>query len=183
MGVGVSIAARWVPVIERGSFSPIPFFYVMGGSLVFLFLTWHIPSVASAMMAGAVHLSIADVYYPAMLAGRAGAMALGTAGALFTLGRWSTSRVREWSALHTIGGGGADGAAGSGTSPLRPNGGGPPGAFTGPLGDASIIRATEGPRVANGGTAALAGISAARPADAAESRSSVRSERRTPPNT
>ena len=43
MGVGVSIAARWVPVIERGGFSPIPFFYVMGGSLVFLFLTWHIP--------------------------------------------------------------------------------------------------------------------------------------------
>ncbi len=69
MGVGTSIAARWVPVLERGAFSPIPFFYVMGGSLVFLFLTWHIPSVASAMMVGAVHLSLADVYYPAMLAG------------------------------------------------------------------------------------------------------------------
>ena len=39
MGVGVSLAARWAPVIERGGLSPIPFFYVMGGSLVFLFLT------------------------------------------------------------------------------------------------------------------------------------------------
>jgi type IV secretion system protein TrbL len=68
MGVGMSIAARWVPILERGGFSPIPFFYVMGGSLVFLFLTWHIPSVASAMMVGAVHLSLADVYYPLMLA-------------------------------------------------------------------------------------------------------------------
>ncbi len=33
----------------------------MGGSLAFLLLTWQIPSVASAMMAGAVHLSVADV--------------------------------------------------------------------------------------------------------------------------
>src|SRR5439155_659171 len=69
MGVGMSIAARWVAVLNRGGFSPFPFFYVMGGSLVFLFLTWHIPSVAAAMMVGAVHLSLADVYYPAMLAG------------------------------------------------------------------------------------------------------------------
>src|SRR5437879_5077268 len=72
MGVGMGIAARWGPVLGRGGFSPIPFFYVMGGSLVFLFLTWHIPSVAAAMMAGAVHLSLADVYYPAIAAGRPG---------------------------------------------------------------------------------------------------------------
>ena len=49
MGVGMSIAARWMPILERGGFSPIPFFYVMGGSLVFVFLTWHIPSVAGSM--------------------------------------------------------------------------------------------------------------------------------------
>jgi hypothetical protein len=36
MGVGMGIAARWVPVLERGGLSPIPFFYVMGGSVVFL---------------------------------------------------------------------------------------------------------------------------------------------------
>ena len=71
MGVGVSIAARWVPVIERGGFSPIPFFYVMGGSLVFLFLTWHIPSVAGSMMAGAVSLSLADALVPGAMATRA----------------------------------------------------------------------------------------------------------------
>jgi type IV secretion system protein TrbL len=104
MGVGVSIAARWVPVIERGGFSPIPFFYVMGGSLVFLFLTWHIPSVAGSMMAGAVSLSLADALVPAAVATRAtgtlvhsGAL-LG--GLVFGAGRWGADRLREATA-HT----------------------------------------------------------------------------------
>src|SRR5438445_4994881 len=64
MGAGTGSAARWVSVLDHGGFSPIPFFYVMGWSLVFLFLTWHIPSVAAAAMVGTVHLSLADVYYP-----------------------------------------------------------------------------------------------------------------------
>lgn len=68
----------------------------MGGSLVFLFLTWHIPSVASAMMVGAVHLSLVDIYYPLMLAGRAGGVALGAAGAVMSFGRWGTGRLAEW---------------------------------------------------------------------------------------
>ena len=153
MGVGMGIAARWVPVLGRGGFSPIPFFYVMGGSLVFLFLTWHIPSVAAAMMAGAVHLSLADVYYPAMLAGRAGAAGLATAGAVFTLGRWGHDRLREWSSLHT--GRGGDGGSGEvGGSPVRP-GGGPPGPVAGA--DAGRVRAGAGPR-----GAAVAPVAAAR---------------------
>jgi type IV secretion system protein TrbL len=140
MGVGMGIAARWVPVLGRGGFSPIPFFYVMGGSLVFLFLTWHIPSVAAAMMAGAVHLSLADVYYPAMLAGRAGGAGLATAGAVFTLGRWSHDRLREWGSLHTGGRGPGEGG-GAGGSPVAP-GGGPQGPVAGPGADAARVRAT-----------------------------------------
>jgi type IV secretion system protein TrbL len=129
MGVGMSIAARWVPILERGGFSPIPFFYVMGGSLVFLFLTWHIPSVASAMMVGAVHLSLADVYYPLMLAGRATGVGMAAAGAVMTLGRWGGGRLREWTALHTGGGSGASGATGG--NPSAPSGGEP--SRSGPL--------------------------------------------------
>ena len=142
MGVGMGIAARWVAVLGRGGFSPIPFFYVMGGSLVFLFLTWHIPSVAAAMMAGAVHLSLADVYYP--LAGRAGTAGLATAGALVSLGRWSHDRLREWSSLHT--GRGGDGGSGeAGGSPVRP-GVGPAGPRAGPRVEPSLDRATDGSR-------------------------------------
>ena len=178
MGVGMGIAARWMPVLERAGFSPIPFFYVMGGSLVFLFLTWHIPSVASAMMVGAVHLSMADVYYPAMLAGRAGGMGLATAGAVFALGRSSVSRVREWSALHTIGRGGPGGAAGGASSPVRPNGA-PPGTFDGPSAAASIIRTTNGVR-AEGRTATASG---AAPSATSSTPPAATESPTTPPNT
>src|SRR5438132_2146238 len=144
MGVGMGIAARWMSVLERGGFSPIPFFYVMGGSLVFLFLTWHIPSVAGSLTAGAVSLSLADGVHPAMLGGRAGAAGLATAGALFTLGRWSRGRVQEWSALHTGGRVGADGTVGVGGPPFRP-GGGPPGAEAAAPSAAARSTASGGP--------------------------------------
>ena len=180
MGVGMGIAARWVPVLERGGFSPIPFFYVMGGSLVFLFLTWHIPSVASAMMAGAVHLSIADVYYPAMLAGRVGAAGLATAGALFTLGRWGHSRVREWATLHTGGRGTAGGPGTNGGAPSGP-GGTPPGPFSGPATEALPARAAPDTRAETAATVTAARSTAA--ASSIQTPSTAPSaESSTPPN-
>lgn len=105
MGVGMGIAARWMPILERGGVSPIPLFYVMGGSLVFVFLTWHIPSVAGSMMAGAVSLSLADAVYPAILGSRAAGVGLVTAGALGSAalgaGRWGLDHLRVHTSLHT----------------------------------------------------------------------------------
>jgi type IV secretion system protein TrbL len=103
MGVGISIAARWMPILERGGFSPIPFFYVMGGSLVFVFLTWHIPSVAGSMMAGAVSLSLGDAVYPAIWGSRAAGTGLVAAsavgGAAIDAGRWAVDRLRVHASL------------------------------------------------------------------------------------
>jgi type IV secretion system protein TrbL len=108
MGVGMGIAERWMPVLERGGFSPIPFFYVMGGSLVFVFLTWHIPSVAGSMMAGAVSLSLADAVYPAIWGSRAAGAGLIAAGAVggatVAAGRWGIDRLRVHTSLHTANG-------------------------------------------------------------------------------
>ena len=108
MGVGMGIAARWMLVLERGGFSPIPFFYVMGGSLVFVFLTWHIPSVAGSMMAGAVSLSLADAVYPATWGSRAAGAGLIAAGAVgaatMAAGRWGVDRLRVHTSLHTMNG-------------------------------------------------------------------------------
>jgi type IV secretion system protein TrbL len=105
MGVGMGIAARWMTVLERGGFSPIPFLYVMGGSLVFVFLTWHIPSVAGTMMSGAVSLSLADAVYPAMWGSRAAAAGLfaagATAGTAVGAGRWAMDHLRVHTSLHT----------------------------------------------------------------------------------
>jgi type IV secretion system protein TrbL len=109
MGVGMGIAARWMPILERGGFSPIPLFYVMGGSLVFVFLTWHIPSVAGSMMAGAVSLSLADAVYPAIWGSRAagaGLMAAGAVGgAAGAAWRWGLDRLRVDASRHTATGG------------------------------------------------------------------------------
>jgi type IV secretion system protein TrbL len=105
MGVGMGIAARWMPILERGGFSPIPFFYVMGGSLVFVFLTWHIPSVAGSMMAGAVSLSLVDAVHPAILGSRAAGAGLVTAGAIGAAAvggvRWGLDHLRLHTSLHT----------------------------------------------------------------------------------
>jgi type IV secretion system protein TrbL len=108
MGVGMGIASRWIPILERGGFSPIPFFYVMGGSLVFVFLTWHIPSVAGSMMAGAVSLSLSDAVYPAILGSRAAGTGLVTAGAVGAAAvsgvRWGVDRLRVHTSLPTVNG-------------------------------------------------------------------------------
>jgi type IV secretion system protein TrbL len=105
MGVGMGIAARWMPLLERGGFSPIPFFHVMGDSLVFVFLTWHIPSVAGSMMAGAVSLSLSDAVHPAILGSRAAGAGLVTAGAVgaaaVSAGRWGIDRLRFHTSFHT----------------------------------------------------------------------------------
>src|SRR5437773_11019829 len=78
----------------------------MGGSLVFVFLTWHIPSVAGSMMAGAVSLSLSDAVYPAMLGSRAagaGLVMAGAVGAGAVRGvRRGVDRLRVPASLHTV---------------------------------------------------------------------------------
>ena len=129
MSVGMGIAARWMPILERGGFSPIPFFYVMGGSLVFVFLTWHIPSVAGSMMTGAVSLSLADAIYPAIWGSRAAGTGLIAAGAMggaaVAAGRWSIDRLRVHTSLHTVNGGlpGAQPSATAASTPPPPDAG------------------------------------------------------------
>ncbi len=95
------------------------------------------------MMVGAVHLSLADVYYPGMLAGGGGAVGIAAAAVHSRPG--SHSKVREWAALHAGGSGGIDGAGGTGGPPFRP-GGSPPGSFVGPAAEASSIGATNDTR-------------------------------------
>src|SRR5256712_2029149 len=107
MGVGMGIAARWMPVLERGGVSPRPLFLVMGGGVVFVFLAWHIPSVAGSLTAGAVSLSLADGVHPAILGMRAAGGGLVAAGALGSAALGGVplgaGRLRGHTARHTPG--------------------------------------------------------------------------------
>lgn len=78
-----------------------------------------------------------------MLGDSVGGMGLATAGAMFMLGRSSTSRVREWTALHIGRRRGVDGAPGAGRSLVRPNGG-PPRRVHRLLAGVSLAHATNG---------------------------------------
>jgi hypothetical protein len=95
----------------------------MGGSLVFVFLTWHIPSVAGSMMAGAVSLSLADAVYPAIWGSRAAGAgviaASAVGGAAVAAGRWGIDRLRIHTSLHTANGG-LSAAQSSGTTATAP---------------------------------------------------------------
>src|SRR2546427_6963852 len=102
----------------------------MGGSLVFVFLTWHIPSVAGSMMAGAVSLSLADAVYPAILGSRAAGVGLVTAGAVGAAAvsgvRWGVDRLRVHTSLHTVNGDSSRAQpSGAGVSALPPETGQP----------------------------------------------------------
>ncbi len=193
MGIGVTIADRWKAVLVDAT-SPVPFFYVMGGSLVFLFLTWHIPSVAGAMMAGAVTLSLADVYYPTMLLGRGGAAGLAAAGAVGSAawagGHWGISQLQNWTSMHTGGSGPADGSGGRNGSPPPSPGGGPSGPSaspgTGPAGASAVTPKSNPSRIdapTSGPGHAEARTTAPPSSTQQGSTGERKAEPRTPPNT
>ncbi len=194
MGVGMSIAARWVPLLSAGGFSPTPLLYVTGGALVFVFLTWHIPSVAGAMMAGAVTLSLADVYYPTMLFGRAGAAGLAAAGgvgsAVWAGGHWGVSQLQKWTSAHTGGGSPTGGFGGRNGSPPASPRGGPsglsPSPATGPAAAQPVLLASNPSRVevpASGQGHAEAPTTATLSSTQQGSNGERKAEPRTPPNT
>ena len=110
MGVGITLAGRWSVILEQPA-SPMPFLYVAGGALVFVFVTWHIPSVAAALIAGTVQLSLADMQRSAMAAAHPGVAA---ASAVFRRGGNGAMGPAHTSS--TVGGG-ATASASNGVHP------------------------------------------------------------------
>ena len=75
IGVGMHISSNWATTIQAGDDLIENGLIIMGGSLIFLFLSWSIPNMAASMLSGA----------PALTAGGAGAVAAGAiAGTIAT---------------------------------------------------------------------------------------------------
>lgn len=82
IGLGVAVAVNWLPLLENASLaSPDPLYAVIGSSIVFLMLSWSIPSMASSLVAGGVSMTLGSAMSTALLtgAGVAGAGAGGSA--------------------------------------------------------------------------------------------------------
>lgn len=63
IGVGANMAQNWGQmIVEGGLTNMVPFLEVMGGSLVFVFISWTIPHKAASLMSGAVGSSVAGLF-------------------------------------------------------------------------------------------------------------------------
>jgi type IV secretion system protein TrbL len=63
IGVGAHLATAWSDLLQQSSHDDmIPFFEVMGGSLVFVFIAWTIPHKAESLLSGSSSASFAGLY-------------------------------------------------------------------------------------------------------------------------
>lgn len=61
IGVGSHMADHWgETIVSGGDYNMLPYLEVMGGALVYLFITWSIPHKASQLMSGVLHANISN---------------------------------------------------------------------------------------------------------------------------
>lgn len=115
IGLGVAVAVHWVPLLENTSLdSPDPMYAVIGSSIVFLILSWNIPSMASSLVSGGVSMTLGSAMSTALLTG-AGVAGAGAGGGAM-LGQSMRTLTRSMQNLTAAVKHG--GAVGSGTGSL-----------------------------------------------------------------
>ncbi|CAG9229939.1 P-type conjugative transfer protein TrbL [Paraburkholderia tropica] len=80
IGVGQSLAGQWTTLIVDGMKAK-DYLPIVGSSIVYMFLCWQIPSLASSMLSGAVSMTLGGAAATAASVGAAGAGAVGMAAA------------------------------------------------------------------------------------------------------
>jgi len=63
IGVGTALAASWAPTLAGAGTSPADLFAILGASVVYMIVSWQIPSFASSMIAGSVNLTLGSALY------------------------------------------------------------------------------------------------------------------------
>ncbi|MCA8270394.1 P-type conjugative transfer protein TrbL [Burkholderia vietnamiensis] len=80
IGVGQNLAGQWSTLIVDGMKAK-DYLPIVGSSIVYMFLCWQIPSLASSMLSGAVSMTLGGAAATAASVGAAGAGAVGMAAA------------------------------------------------------------------------------------------------------
>lgn len=94
IGLGVAVAVQWLPLLESASLdSPDPLYAVIGSSIVFLMLSWNIPSMAASLVSGGVSMTLGGAMSTALLTG-AGVAGAGAGGGAM-LGRSMQTLTRS----------------------------------------------------------------------------------------
>ena len=140
MGIGMSVAVRWGDLLTEAAvrLSPEVYLQVVGGSLIFLLLVWHVPAVAASILFGAVALSVHEAFHTGHILSRtSGEVASTSIGAT----RRAVSGVSA-AAVSTAGGVSAVTAAAQLASEVsRSEGGGVRGTFQGARAGAEALSA------------------------------------------
>ncbi len=81
VGVGVKLVEGWMPILDQAGQSLPALLQILGASILYAFLAWEIPNLASSAMNGAVSLTLTDASMAASTGGRAASTTSGVAGA------------------------------------------------------------------------------------------------------
>lgn len=119
IGVGQNLASQWTTLIVDGMKAK-DYLPIVGSSIVYMFLCWQIPALASSMLSGTVSMTLGGAAATAASVGAAGAGAVGLAGAGMAgavgAGKALTGGVAGLAQLASAAGGAA--AANGGKGPM-----------------------------------------------------------------
>jgi type IV secretion system protein TrbL len=119
IGVGQSLASQWTTLIVTGMKAK-DYLPIVGSSIVYMFLCWQIPSLASSMLSGAVSMTLGGAAATAASVGAAGAGAVGMAAASVAGGVGAAKGIAGGAAglAQLAGAAGGAAAAGGASGPM-----------------------------------------------------------------
>jgi type IV secretion system protein TrbL len=114
IGLGSQVVGGWQATIDQTAGTPDALFAVVGASLVYMFVAWQVPSMASSLIGGGVNLNLGSAVHttatPAGVAAGGPALGMRMTGGAIAGGR-AIAEAGRYAAAHRAAGGGMAGSA------------------------------------------------------------------------